>query len=216
MIAREIPLGDANKLIVINNFEEYIISTVLMFVSMLILNLLLTISKKLIHKIVHHVPTLEVPKILKHSDHVTLYLILRTVDSKISIPVCNIPSQIDMIQLENGFGVDSLFVTRSGLSYTLHVKWSTDRSNLIIEDQKIKIPSRISIRIWQALKIRKIRESDMLMSLILINERNLAYKLAQFLHTPCDYEMEAFSIQTKENSKALLKMKKNLLLKESF
>ena len=89
-----------------------------------------------------------------------------------------------------------------------HFRHNIVRSNLIIEDQKIKIPSRISIRIWQALKIRKIRESDILMSIILINEIHLAYKLGQYLHTPSQYEMEAYSIQTKESSKAMLKMKK--------
>ena len=217
LVSNFVPMTEAknNSLIVIDSWSQFVTTTLIILITTIVLQLLLTISRKIIHKILHYVPALQVPKSLQSSDHVKLYLILRTTNCKINIPLCTIPTQIDMVKLENGFGIDNLMAIRNGLKYYLSIEWSSDRSNLVIENLTIGIPNKIPINMWTARKIRQIHKSDIMMSLNLIDSSNLMYVLQNRLYTPKQLELETIGNKTRKGNRNTLKMKKNLLLNDT-
>ena len=215
LISQFVPLVESKNsddLIYIKTWNEYVINFFTMFVTMIFMQILYMITKKILFKIRNAVPKLQIPKVLEDSSQSVLYLVLRSQDTKINIPLCKILAQSDLVGLDNSLGVDNLIVERHCLKHKLIIEWSVENQNIFINSMTVRLPSTIAINAFTAKKIRRIKEENILISLILIDDNNIAFKLGSQLYTPLDIEVVHFD-NRKTAASLSLKEKKQLLLK---
>jgi hypothetical protein len=214
IILKHVPMAEAKDtdLIVIESWNHYIMVTVIMFVTMIVMQILFVLSQKLIHKIMHAVPTLEIPKVLRCQNKAKLYLCLKTHATKFDLPICSILAQPETIRLENEFGIENIKIERNCLRHNMLIDWSTDNSNLIIENIKVEIPKRIPINMFAARKLKAIIDKEVMLTLLVIDQYNIAHVIAQRLYTPSLFEAITHVSNNTESTSSVLRFKKNLLL----
>ena len=215
LISQVVPLTEAkNKdIIIIRNWEEYAINLVIMVITIMLMQIIYLIMRKVCFLVYNAAPKLQIPKALENTKHSVIYLVLRSQDLKINIPLCKILIQSDLITLDKSFGIENIIVERCWLKHHLIIKWSAENHNIFIDSIKVKLPSKVPLSISNARKIRQIRRNNLLASLLLIDEKNIAHKLGCHLYTPSDIEL-LHSDNSKKTSAMELKEKKQLLLQK--
>ena len=207
-----IPTAEASdgKLIALNDWSEILISTAIMFVCVIILQIMHVICRKAIFVVKHAVPNLHIPKALQKQPKAKLYLTLRTYNDRLHIPLCNILASPDNIKLANSFDVLDIKVVREYLRYFVIIEWAADKCSLLIENLTVDLPSKINLNFFKAKEIEQFQLIDSIATLTLIDINNIAHQIASQVFVP-----KGFIVQH-DNKEAELsfKQKKALLLRK--
>ena len=195
-----------DNLMEIEDWDDYIKSLAVMVLTLAIIHVVHILFSWFTTMIKTSVPRLELPKALQKPGKTILFLILKTYDDQISIPLCEILAQPDNIKLQNSFEIQDISIQRIFLRYYLKLSWNVDQSTLLIESLKINLPPTIPVSFSLAKKINKVKNADMFMKLLLLDHTNQVHVLSSRIFSPLEFQVvDKHEITFRERKRFLLK-----------
>jgi hypothetical protein len=116
------------------------------------------------------------------------------------------------VGLEKSFGINNIRVEKSWMRYYLIIEWPVESSHIFVESLKIALPTKVPIGMFSAKKLNVIKNTNLLVTMLLIDDKNIAHQMGCQLYTPSDFEMLTVEDNKVQDNTLSLKEKKRLLL----